>query len=107
MPLVGSAVYYYLFVNPSFLSGIARTLDLGGHYDAYNFSPTPEGADEKEILDDWHRVYTQLLSSWRGIIRENPEFIRELRTVCSPELLPSINHSEAETDEFETSTQSR
>ena len=106
MLVVGATVYYYLFANPSFLSGIARTLDLGGHYDAYNFSLTTEEADEKEILDDWHRVYKQLLSSWKVIIRENADFIRELNTVCSPELPPSINHSEVESDEFETSTQS-
>jgi len=104
---VGEKPYYYLFANPSFLSGIARTLDIGGHYDAYNFSVTPEEADEKEIVDDWHRIYRQLVSSWIEIIRKNPDFIRELGTVCSPELPPSINPSEAEADEFEASTQSR
>jgi len=101
---VGASVYYYLFANPSFLSGIARTLDLGGHYDAYTFSPTSERADEKEILNDWRRVYEELVSSWRGIVQENPEFVRELRTVSSPDSLPAINKSEAESNEFEAST---
>lgn len=46
----------YLFAKPSFLSGIARTLDLGATFDAYNISETPEEADYNAILTDWIAV---------------------------------------------------
>lgn len=75
---MGAAPYYYLFANPSFLSGIARTIDLGGHFDAYNFSRTPEEADIEEIADDWRRVYESLKCTWENLIRDNPDFVREL-----------------------------
>lgn len=43
----------FLFAQPSFASGVARTLDLWGTLDDYNFSETNLEADEKAIAADW------------------------------------------------------
>lgn len=46
----------FLFAQPSWLSGAARTLDLGGTFDRYNVSPSPEEADARAIANDWMTV---------------------------------------------------
>lgn len=45
----------FLFVQPSFLRGMARVVDLGGTLNrrAYNSSKTAIEADSKAILSDW------------------------------------------------------
>jgi hypothetical protein len=43
----------FLYADPSFLSGAARTLDLYGLYDAYNISATPLEADARALAADW------------------------------------------------------
>lgn len=43
----------FLFAQPSFASGVARTLDLWGTLDDYNSSETSLEADEKAIAADW------------------------------------------------------
>ncbi len=43
----------FLFAQPSFASGFARTLDLWGVLDDYNISVTTLEADEKAIAADW------------------------------------------------------
>lgn len=43
----------FLYADPSFLSGAARTLDLHGLYDAYNMSSTPSEADTRALAADW------------------------------------------------------
>jgi hypothetical protein len=43
----------FLFAQPSFVSGAARTLDLWGVLDDYNLSETTFEADEKAIAADW------------------------------------------------------
>lgn len=47
---------YYLFVNPGFLSGMARVFDLGATWDDYNDWPTPEQADFYALRSDWKMV---------------------------------------------------
>ena len=42
-----------LFAMPSFLSGAASVLDMGGTLTAYNDSPDPETADSLAIFSDW------------------------------------------------------
>ena len=44
----------FLTAKPSFLSGSARTLDLWGVFDDYNYSLTPEQADQIAMLLDWY-----------------------------------------------------
>jgi hypothetical protein len=43
----------FLFAQPSFASGLARTLDLFGQFDQYNISATPSEADSKALAADW------------------------------------------------------
>ena len=45
-----------LFARPSFLSGAARSLDLGATYTQYNVLPTPEEADCAALRSDWAAV---------------------------------------------------
>ena len=46
----------FLFAQPSFGSGAARTLDLWGTFDDYNRSETPAEADAAAIAADWYVV---------------------------------------------------
>jgi len=43
----------FLFARPSFGSGVARALDLGGVFDGYNTSPSEAEADQRAIGSDW------------------------------------------------------
>jgi len=43
----------FLYSDPSFLSGLARTLDLHGLFDVYNSSNTPREADARALAADW------------------------------------------------------
>ncbi len=43
----------FLFAQPSFASGAARTFDLWGEFDAYNVSETGAEADANAIASDW------------------------------------------------------
>lgn len=43
----------FLFAQPSYVSGMARVLDLWGTLDDYNISETTLEADEKAIAADW------------------------------------------------------
>lgn len=42
----------YLFVQPSFLNGMARTLDIFGTFTEYNKSKTGEEADARALAKD-------------------------------------------------------
>jgi len=53
-----------LFARPSFISGFARVLDIGGTFNAYNQSATPEEADRRAIQSDWLAVGQDM---WRAI----------------------------------------
>ena len=46
----------FLYARPDALDGVARTLDLGGTFDEYNTSLTPEQADALAIASDWQVV---------------------------------------------------
>jgi len=46
----------FLFAHPSVWSGVARLMDLGGVFDEYNTSPTPEVADAQAMRADWLSV---------------------------------------------------
>jgi hypothetical protein len=43
----------FLYSDPSFLSGFARTFDLYGLYDSYNQSNSPLEADARALASDW------------------------------------------------------
>lgn len=54
-----------LFARSSFLSGVARVLDIFGTFDRYNVSRTPEEADARAIASDWQMVGYDLGSVMR------------------------------------------
>jgi hypothetical protein len=49
-----------LYATPSFLSGMARTLDIGCTFDSYNTSGSAEEADRIAIASDWYAVGSDL-----------------------------------------------
>ncbi len=54
---------YFLFANPSFLSGMARVLDLGCTLNEYNYSAFPEKADYHAVNSDWRVVGSDIRSA--------------------------------------------
>lgn len=46
----------FLFAMPSFWNGVARLMDLGGVFDRYNISRSPEEADAWALWNDFHAV---------------------------------------------------
>lgn len=46
----------FLFATPSFLTGMARVIDLFGQLDEYNSSPTVTLADYLAMKSDWASV---------------------------------------------------
>jgi hypothetical protein len=53
----------FLFARPSFLSGVARLIDLFGVFDSYNFSRTPAEVDCLALASDWTIVGHDLLAA--------------------------------------------
>lgn len=53
----------FLFAQPSFLSGMARVLDMGATFDEYNDSPTEQYADSIAILNDFRAVGGDMLAA--------------------------------------------
>ena len=54
-----------LYARPSLLSGLARTLDVGGTFDAYNTSASPDEADRLATTSDWYAVGADLTRAIR------------------------------------------
>ena len=52
-----------LFVYPSFLKGVARSIDLFGLLDEYNYSETENEADVKSLKRDWDIIGKDLWSA--------------------------------------------
>ena len=59
----------FLFATPSFLSGVARSLDLVGQFDEYNDSPNGAIADWFALLADWRVVGSDLTLAMDNVIR--------------------------------------
>jgi hypothetical protein len=49
-----------LYSQPSLTEGFARVLDIGGTFDVYNVSQTPEEADSLALASDWYAVGADL-----------------------------------------------
>ena len=62
----------FLVAKPSFLSGIARVLDIGSSLPTYNLSETPAEADAKAIRSDWGNVGKDLAHAI-GVIEDEKE----------------------------------
>ncbi len=67
----------YLFATPSFASGAARSLDLGGTFDFYNVSPSEEIANTRGLWADW-----------LAIGRYFREAVEQLKTEIEPQESP-------------------
>jgi hypothetical protein len=77
----------FLFARPSWISGVARTLDLWGLFDSYNISPTAKIADVRATLSDWCIVGQDLSTAI-------DEFDSEMQTVRARQgqLFPHAAH---------------
>lgn len=53
----------FLIAIPNVLFGLARLLDFGGSFDAYNISASVAEADTKALLCDWYIVGQDLRSN--------------------------------------------
>ena len=60
----------YLFATPSFLTGVARLLDLSGRFDVYNDSDDEALADARAIYSDWRMVGQDLAGAMMVVDRE-------------------------------------
>ena len=63
----------FLFAMPSTLSGISRTLDLGGTFDSYNESSTGLEADAKALFADWNSVGDSLVRAIEVFKQDEPD----------------------------------
>ena len=73
----------FLFACPSFLSGLARTLDIHGHFDQYNVSRSEQEADFRALLCDWLVAQQDIDRAWAEIVREDPGYIQALAEAVS------------------------
>ena len=60
----------YLFATPSFLTGVARLLDLAGRFDVYNDSDDEALADARAMYSDWRMVGQDLAGAMTVVERE-------------------------------------
>jgi hypothetical protein len=65
----------FLFASPSFVTGCARAIDLGGVMNrwSYNMSRTPEEADLRAIHNDWKAVGRDLRKASEKVASEVPQ----------------------------------
>lgn len=56
-------VFGKLFAEPSFIEGMARTLDIGNTLKKYNDSATEAEADVEALKNDWRAVGDDLRAS--------------------------------------------
>ena len=64
----------FLFARPSFLSGMASVLDLGGNLKIYNESKTTNEADELAMKMDWLVVGDDIRGSMRKYEQQKQVF---------------------------------
>ena len=62
-----------LFAQPSWISGLARTLDVAGQFDEYNESENGDIADAKAWFSDWRTVGESLADAMKTFRREAQE----------------------------------
>lgn len=55
-----------LYAQPTFTSGLARTLDVAGTFDDYNYSRTSEEADQIALTADWYAIGADLFRALTG-----------------------------------------
>jgi len=83
---MGKRYFYctdFLYARPSFLSGLARTLDIHGHFDQYNVSRSEQEADSRALLCDWLMVQQDIDEAWAEVVRQNPDYVQALASAIS------------------------
>ena len=55
----------FLFVRPSLFRGFARTLDLAGSLDSYNWAGSGQEADELAMRVDWSLVGADIAAAMK------------------------------------------
>ena len=63
----------FLFSSPSFLNGIARTIDIFGSLTEYNISETPDEADTQAIMNDGRAIQKDLSQAFQIFEEEKIE----------------------------------
>lgn len=63
----------FLYARPSFLGGVARTLDLGGTLKEYNQSPDADTADAKALASDWFIVGSDIRTAINDYVKEEEQ----------------------------------
>ena len=58
---------FRMYAIPSIWSGAARLVDLGGTFDAYNYSDSVEEADVRALRSDWTHVGHDLFRAARQV----------------------------------------
>lgn len=56
----------FLFVRPSLFRGFARTLDLVGSLDSYNWSGSGQDADARAMSADWSLVAADINAAMKA-----------------------------------------
>ena len=64
---------FFLFSRPSFLEGVARSLDMGNTLREYNESITEEQADAIAIFNDWGAIGDDFITAMDQIKIDFPE----------------------------------
>lgn len=57
----------YLFIQPSFLNGVARTIDLFGHFTEYNISGEGTEADIRALAKDGQALREDMSEAMRKL----------------------------------------
>ncbi len=57
----------FLFADPSFLSGMATVMDIGGGMLVYNKSRSGTEADERAIASDWAVIGRDILNAAKAL----------------------------------------
>ena len=65
--------FYSLYSRPSFLSGAARLVDLGGTFDRYQTSASPAQADSRALAQDWQSTGKALRKALRQFRAHAPK----------------------------------
>ena len=63
----------FLFADPSFLSGLASVLDIGGGLAIYNTSENGAQADERAIASDWAVVGSHIVAAAKALEEEQAQ----------------------------------
>jgi len=57
----------FLVAQPSFLTGMARSIDLFGQLTDYNYSKTPQKADIRALMKDAHAIRKDMSAAMRKL----------------------------------------